>query len=67
MNAVPKPKEIAYDADVYNEIEVAQLFEALNQEKQMLRVLITLAITTGLRRGELLGLEWKHIYFGKAL
>jgi integrase len=25
------------------------------------RMMITLAITTGLRRGELIGLEWKHI------
>ncbi|MCY9668320.1 site-specific integrase [Paenibacillus alginolyticus] len=31
----------------------------------MFRILITLAITAGLRRGELLGLEWKHIHIEK--
>lgn len=61
MDGVPKPKETDYDADVYNEEEVAQLFEALQYEKPMFRVLILLAVTAGLRRGELLGLEWKHI------
>nr|WP_150959611.1 site-specific integrase [Aneurinibacillus sp. XH2] len=61
MDGVPKPKETDYDADVYNEEEVAQLFEALQIEKPMFRVLILLAVTAGLRRGELLGLEWKHI------
>jgi Site-specific recombinase XerD len=61
MDSVPKPKETDYDADVYSEEEVAQLFEALQHEKPMFRVLILLALTAGLRRGELLGLEWKHI------
>lgn len=61
MDGVPKPKETDYNADVYSEEEVAQLFEALQHEKPMFRVLILLAVTAGLRRGELLGLEWKHI------
>jgi integrase len=37
----------------------------LAKEKIMWRVLIKIAITTGLRRGELLGLEWKHIDLDK--
>jgi integrase len=67
MDGVPKPKEIDYDADIYSEEEVVQLFEALQHEKQMFQILITLAVTTGLRRGELLGLEWKHIHIDKAI
>ena len=41
--------------------EIALLFEALEKEPFQWRMFITLAITTGLRRGELVGLEWKHI------
>ncbi|KQX69306.1 tyrosine-type recombinase/integrase [Paenibacillus sp. Root444D2] len=66
MEGVPKPKETDYDADVYSEEEVAYLFDALQNEKPMFRVLILLAVTTGLRRGELLGLEWKHIHLDKS-
>jgi integrase len=65
MDGVPKPKEIDYDADIYSEEEVVLLFESLQQEKLMFRILIILAVTTGLRRGELLGLEWKHVHIGK--
>ncbi|WDV94207.1 site-specific integrase [Brevibacillus parabrevis] len=58
---VKKPKESYKDIDVYDETEIAALFEALEKEPFQWRMMITLAITTGLRRGELVGLEWKHI------
>jgi len=45
----------------YSEQEVQGLLEALEHEPYHWRVMIKLAITTGLRRGELLGLEWHHI------
>lgn len=45
----------------YDETEVKELLLALQKEPIHWRVMITLALTTGLRRGELLGLEWKHI------
>nr|WP_281169611.1 site-specific integrase [Thermicanus aegyptius] len=35
--------------------------EALQREPYHWRMMITLALTTGMRRGELLGLEWRHI------
>lgn len=62
MLGVNKPKEDdKREMEYYNEKEIAALFAALSNEPLQLRVLITLAVTTGLRRGELAGLEWKCI------
>ncbi|MED4602550.1 site-specific integrase [Paenibacillus validus] len=62
MAGVSKPKEDdVKEMEVYDEREIAALFQALEDEPTHLRVLIMLAVTTGLRRGELAGLEWKHI------
>lgn len=58
---VKKPTVTHKEVEVYNENEVAALFEALENEPIHWRIMITMAITTGLRRGELVGLEWKHI------
>ncbi|HZG81763.1 MAG TPA: tyrosine-type recombinase/integrase [Brevibacillus sp.] len=58
---VKKPKVTYKEVEVYTEEEVAALFNALETEPIHWRMMITLAITTGLRRGELVGLEWKHI------
>ncbi|MDF9844591.1 MULTISPECIES: site-specific integrase [unclassified Paenibacillus] len=59
--SVQKPKVTSKQNTPYNEQEVKQLLQALQKEPIRWRVMITLAITTGLRRGELLGLEWKHV------
>jgi integrase len=62
MRAVKKPKEKpTVELNVYDEEESLELFAALQGAHCQLRMLITLALTTGMRRGELLGLEWKHI------
>lgn len=62
MDGVKKPKETpSVSLNVYDEEEAAELFRALQSEDQQFRVLVSLALTTGLRRGELLGLEWKNI------
>jgi integrase len=58
---VKKPKVIQKEIDVYDENEISILFDALEKEPFHWQMLILLAITTGLRRGELVGLEWKHI------
>ncbi|QCT03326.1 integrase [Paenibacillus algicola] len=62
MNGVKKPKEKPVkEIQVYDEQDVKKLFAALEDERFMFRVLVTLAISTGMRRGELVALEWKHI------
>lgn len=58
---VQKPKVEYKKVVPYDEHEVQQLLRALENEPFHWRMMITLALTTGLRRGELLGLEWKHI------
>jgi integrase len=58
---VKKPKAVHKQMEVYNNEEVEQLFNALAKETQHWRMFVTLALITGLRRGELLGLEWKHV------
>lgn len=45
----------------YNTEEIKLLLSALQNEPTHWRVMIMLALDTGMRRGELLGLEWKHI------
>lgn len=58
---VQKPKVSYKEVLPYDEKEVQELLLALQREPIHWRMMITLALTTGLRRGELLGLEWKHI------
>lgn len=59
---IKRPKVIQKEFEVYDENEVQKLLAALATEPILWQVMITLAITTGLRRGELLGLDWnKHI------
>jgi integrase len=53
---VPKKQVAAYDVE-----ETIALLVALEKEKLKHRVLIYLAMFTGLRRGEIMGLEWKDI------
>lgn len=63
MDGVKKPKLETRDLDVYTKEETEKIFTYLEEEPEMWRLLITVALTTGLRRGEILGLEWKHIDF----
>ncbi|MGG4143883.1 site-specific integrase [Paenibacillus algorifonticola] len=61
VSGVKKPTVKHKETIPYDEIEVQELLHALQKEPIHWRVMITLALTTGLRRGELLGLEWHHI------
>ena len=47
----------------YDEEQTAALLEALEHEEPKYKVLINLALFTSLRRGEIMGLEWRHIDF----
>ncbi|MDM5231438.1 tyrosine-type recombinase/integrase [Lysinibacillus pakistanensis] len=68
MENVDKPKaaDTEYDQkelQVYDEEEISQLMELVQNEPDHWRIIFTLALAAGLRRGELLGLEWKNIDF----
>lgn len=57
----PKVKKKA--AAFYDEEQTAALLMALENEPMQYRVIIILAIATGLRRGELMGLQWQDVDF----
>jgi integrase len=62
MLGVKKPKEDTAEMNVYDKSETELLFIALENEPINWRNLIMLTIISGLRQGEILGLEWnKHI------
>lgn len=61
LTSIKKPVVKHKEVIPYDENEVQKLLAALQNEPIHWRVMITLALTTGLRRGELLGLEWHHI------
>lgn len=61
FDGVKKPVVKYKNIIPYDENKVQQLLLALQKEPFHWRIMIMLAITTGLRRGELLGLEWHHI------
>ena len=62
---VKPPKTTKKQAACYDEEQVAKLMEALENEQLKYKTLIYLAIFTGCRRGELMGLEWQDIDFNK--
>lgn len=56
----PKP-------NFYDDEQTLKLLEALNSAPLKYKIFILLALETGARRGELLGLEWKDIDFEKRI
>lgn len=62
---VSPPKVRQKQLECYNEQQTAQLLAAIQEESLKYRTIIYLAIVTGMREGELMGLEWKHIDFEK--
>ncbi|GHH96659.1 tyrosine-type recombinase/integrase [Neobacillus kokaensis] len=60
---VDSPKVRKKQTNVYDEKQVQALLEAVEHEDIKYKVLINLAVSTGMRQGELLGLEWKRIDF----
>lgn len=64
---VKPPKVKKKKMDYYDEEETKQLLGRVQIEQPKYKLLINLAISTGLRKGELLGLEWSHVDFDKKL
>ena len=57
------PKVETCEVEVYTEEEVRVIFSALDAEPINIRALVELAIFTGMRRGEIVGLKWSDIDF----
>jgi len=57
------PKGEKREKEIYTLEEVEKLFELLEDAPLKYRTFFTLAIYSGFRRGELMGLEWKDIDF----
>jgi len=62
---VKPPKIIKTQAACYDEQQTAALIEALENEPLKYKTIIYLALFTGCRRGEIMGLEWEDIDFNK--
>ncbi|MEK5058598.1 hypothetical protein BK126_03205 [Paenibacillus sp. FSL H7-0326] len=62
MKKVNKPKENENkNVNTYTEEESIKILKALQHENIQFKTMITLAFTSGMRKGELLGLEWKRV------
>lgn len=60
----PKPREIEKDLDnVYSKEELIAFFKAIENEKQHVKLMFHLLAYTGIRKGELLALEWSDVDF----
>ena len=57
------PKLDEETTEIFTENELDEVLQALENEPLMFRVLIHLALNTGCRRGELMGLKWSDIDF----
>ncbi|RDW15963.1 tyrosine-type recombinase/integrase [Oceanobacillus chungangensis] len=64
MEKSEKPSVTYKEGDVYNSSELNELYQLLNKEenKQMV-LLIKMALKTGMRKGELLALQWDDVDF----
>ena len=57
------PKTAEETTEIFNEQELTALLEALEAEPPQFRLLIHLALNTGCRRGELVGLKWSDVNY----
>lgn len=64
---VAPPKRKQKEAQYLTLEQAAHLLDLLQNEPEDMRCMITLLLYTGLRRSELLGLEWKDINFDAGL
>lgn len=66
-NRVVLPKNKRREAVYLDEEQAAQMLQALENESLQHQVIVKLLLYTGIRRGELCGLEWKDIDFERAV
>ncbi|EAC5149939.1 site-specific integrase [Listeria monocytogenes] len=64
-DGVSPPKRPKKVQKVFDEAGIALLFEKLKNEPLKWRVLVSIAVMTGAREGEVAGLEWKHVDLDK--
>ncbi len=64
---VEPPKAERYEAEYLDENQAHELLTCLQSEPLQYRTIITLLLYTGMRRGELCGLEWSDIDFKNSL
>lgn len=62
---IEPPKVEVAQKTVYTEEQLAQFMKALIPQPAKYKAMIFLALTCGLRREEILGLQWKHFDFEK--
>lgn len=61
------PKIPHKEISILDELEIKRLLTLLDNEPMQYKVMVKLLIYSGMRRGELLGLEWKDIDFDTGL
>lgn len=64
---VTVPKSRKEDIEIFSEEEIQVLLQVLEKEPPRSKVLIKLALSTGMRKGELLGLQWEDINFEEGI
>lgn len=64
---VEPPKSPHQEAEHLDEGQARRLLELLDEQPEKYRVMIHLLLFTGMRRGELLGLEWSDVDFEREL
>ena len=60
---IDKPKKTKAPMEILDTSECQAIIEALSREDTKHQALINLTIFTGMRRGEIFGLQWKHVNF----
>ena len=64
-NRADPPKPVHHEVNSLDDVEVREMFRLLVSEPIQYKTMIMMLVYTGMRRGELAGLEWKDVDFDK--